>query len=116
MIKLVKLPESNLPNVILFDKNDFKASDFNLEEVKDITLDELKSEYAFTPMMSLTDFLLRSLRPKERTVSHVLSECGIECFAALDTEQTKINLKVSNLSSNQRKMVTDRINFILSLT
>lgn len=113
MIKIVKLPNSDLPEVILFDEKDFKATDFNLEEVKDITLDELKSEHAFKPLMSLNDFILRTIRPKERTISHVLSECGIECFAALDTEKTKVDLKTSKLSSNQRKMVIDEINFIL---
>ena len=116
MIKIVKLPNSDIPEIILFDEKEFKASDFNLEEVKDITLDELKSEHAFKPLMSLNDFVLRTIRPKERTVSHVLSECGIECFAALDTEKTKIDLKVSKLSSNQRKMVIDRLSNILCLT
>lgn len=115
MFKLVKYNDK-LPQIIIFDAKDFKASDFNLEEIKDITLDELKSEYVFTPIMSLNDLLLRVLRPKERTVSHVLSECGIECFAALDVEQTKVNLKASKLSSNHRKLVVDRYNYILSLT
>jgi hypothetical protein len=116
MFKLVKYKEES-PEIIVFDVKDFKPSDFNLIEVKEITLDELKKEYALTPMISLNDLILRTIRPKERTVSHVLSECGIECFTALLREYLLITeLKASKLSSSQRKMVIDRYNYILSLT
>ena len=95
MFKLVKLPESNLPGIILFDSREFKPADYNLVEVKELTLDDIKSEYASAPIMSLMDFMLRTVRPKERTVSHILSECGIETFKALENENNLINLKQS---------------------
>ena len=112
MFRLVNFKDSKLSNFILFDSNEFKPEDFNLEDYGEIESDKLESDYQFIPILSLNDFLLRSIRPKERTISHILSECGIENYKSLLEEKKLIDSKQSKLSKSQRDNVLIRLNQI----
>ena len=101
-------------NFVVYDKKEFKPEDFNLEPVKEITIDELKSEYSLFPLIKLDEFLLRILAHKKRTINNILAEQGIETFRALEHEYGLINLKQSKLSHSQREFVCKRYEEIIN--
>ena len=107
MFYICRLKE-DLEDFIVFDKEEIKPEDFNLDPVKQISLEELKTEYNLLPLIKLDEFLLRALRPKERTTNRILAECGIENYTAITYEKDLINQKKSNLSRSQRELVLKR--------
>ncbi len=100
---------------VVFDKKEFKPKDFNLEPVKEITVEELKSDYNLLPIVELNEFLLGILASKKRTTTRILAECKIETFKALEYELDLIRQKKSNLSRSQRELVQSRYNEIVTL-
>ena len=108
-----KLPEQE-EKFILFDKQEFKPTEFNLEEIKQIEFKDLPTKYRNYPILSLNDFMLRIFQPKSRTITHILGELGINSFEQLDYEHTLILNKKSNLSSSQRNLVKQRYEELLT--
>ena len=103
---------------ILYDKDDFDVEKLglNLEDVQVLEPTEIMSKYDELPILNLNDFLLRTLRPKERTTTHVLAELGIETLYHIVHNKILIDKKESKFSSSQRRMILKRYNEILSLT
>lgn len=107
--------DEKLGNFILFDKEDFNPKDFNLEEVEIIGLEDVKTKYNTLPILKLNDYLLKSIRPKERTVTHILAENHIETFSDLEYQKDLISQKRSKLSHSQRAFVLSRYDEICSI-
>lgn len=107
--------DEQLGNFILFDNKEFKPEDFNLEKIEEIGLEDVKTKHRNLPILELNDFLLRTLRPKSRTVTHILSENKIETFSDLEYQRDLISQKKSNLSRSQREMVLQRYDEICSI-
>ena len=86
---------------ILYDKDDFDVEKLglNLEDVQVLEPTEIMSKYDELPILNLNDFLLRTLRSRERTTNKIL-----------------IDKKESKFSSSQRRMILKKYNEILSLT
>lgn len=114
MLCICKLPEEE-QRFVIFDKTDFDPVEFNIEKEKEITYNELTSEYCRLPILSLNDFLLRTIRPKSRTTSHVLGELHIDSFEQLEHENGLIELKKSKLSKSQRDIVQWRYDELLRM-
>ena len=110
----------HLPNnnqiFLLFDKTDFDIEKLglNLEDVQVIEPNKIMSEYDELPIIELNDFLLRLLKPKERTITHRLAEIGIESIYHLTANKLLIDKKKSNLSKSQRDIVIQRYNDIIN--
>lgn len=102
---------------ILYDKDDFDVEKLglNLEDVQVLNPTEIMSKYDELPILNLNDFLLRTLRPKERTTTHILAELGIESLYHLVHNKILVDNKTSKFSSSQRKMIVKRYNEIISL-
>lgn len=100
----IPIPNEN-EEFILYDRKAFKPDDFNVEGVKEITLDEVKSDYNLLPILSLNDFVLGTLNTKMRTHYRILRECGIETFKAFEYEKGLVENKKSKLSRSQRDLV-----------
>lgn len=111
------LPERDNEIFLLYDKEDFNVEELGLklEDVKIIEPNEILSKYDEYPIIKLNDFLLRLLRPKERTTTHILAEQGIETLYHIVSNKLLIDKKSSKLSSSQRKLVVDRYNEIIGL-
>lgn len=116
MFVLCKFP-NNETQFILYDKTDFdlKELGFNVEESKELEPNKIMSEYDEYPIININDLLLKTLRPKERTTTHILAEQGIETLYHLVANKLLIDKKVSNLSSSRRKLVVERYNEIIEL-
>lgn len=116
MFILCHLPNNDL-QFILYDKTDFDVKELglNLEDVTVLEPNKIMSEYDEYPIINLNDFLLRTLRPKERTTTHILAEQGIENLYHLVSNKLLIDKKQSKLSSSQRKLVVKRYNEIIEL-
>ena len=110
------LPTKNDEIFLLYDKEDFNVEELglNLEDVKVLEPNKIIAEYDEYPILNLNDFLLRMLRPKERTTTHILGELGIESFYHLTHEKLLIDKKQSKLSSSQRQLVISRYNDIIN--
>ena len=107
--QICNFPENKLSkDFIVFDKEPFNANDFNFISIKEISLEELKSTYSDLPLLDLNELLLKSLRPKERTVTHILAEHNIESLDDLELEYSQIQNKLSTLSRHQRDLVIQR--------
>ena len=113
MFVLSQLPNNDF-KFIIYDKKEVNLDDFSIEKIKDIDLSELESDYANLPILEFNQFLLRTLKPKERTDNHILSELRIETFNELKQEKTRIDAKVSKLSHSQRELVINRYNEIVN--
>ena len=107
--------DERLGNFILFDNKEFKPEDFNLEKIEEIGLEDVKTKYNTLPILELNDFLLKTIRPKERTVTHILAENKVETFSDLEYQKDLISQKKSSLSHSQREMVLQRYNEICSI-
>lgn len=111
----------HLPNnedlFILYDAKDFDAKELglNLEKITVLEPQKILTDYSIFPILNLNEFLLRVIRPKERTITHKLGELGLDSFAALANEVDLIYAKKSNLSKSQRDMVLQRYNEIKNL-
>ena len=115
MFQLCHLPNKE-DKFLLFDNKDFDLKELGLEfEGEVIEPNKIMSEYDEYPILNLNELLLRTLRPKERTISHVLSEIGIETLYDLTHEKIVIDQKKSVLSSSKRKMVLQRYQEIMKL-
>jgi hypothetical protein len=114
MIYLCHLPNFSDDVFVVYDKEEFKPEDFELEPVKEITLEELKSEYNLFPLLKLDEFLLGVISNK-RTNTRKLAEHGIETFKALVYERELIHAKRSKLSRAERDLVLERYDEILNL-
>lgn len=108
--------DEKLGNFILFDSKDFNPDDYNLEKIEEITVEDVKSKYNALPIIDLNDYVIRSFRPKERTVTHILAENHVETFSDLEYQRDLISRKKSNLSHSQRELVLYRYNQICSIT
>ena len=106
MFILCKFP-TNETRFILYDKTDFDVKELglNVEDVQKLEPNKIMSEYDEYPIVNINDLLLKSLRPKERTTTHILAEQGIETLYHLVANKLLIDKKVSKLSSSQRKLV-----------
>jgi hypothetical protein len=100
---------------ILYDNKSFKPEDFNVYPVKEISIEELKNEYNLLPILSLTDFVLRTIT-KKRTNTSRLADCYIETFKAFEYERDMILQKKSKLSKSQRELVLSRYDEIVNCT
>ena len=100
---------------IIFDKTEFKPEEFNLPNPKTVTLEEIKTEYKFVPIIELNDFLLRSIGSHYRTTSHKLGENNINSYYELLTENELISNKKSTKSKSIRELVQFRLNEINNL-
>ncbi len=109
--------ESPTDKFILFDKQDINLEELELplelDEVIEFT--DMISKYKLLPILSLNEFLLRILKPKARTTTHILGEIGINSFFELEEEYNKIELKKSNLSKSQRELVQKRYDQLLNV-
>lgn len=105
---------NDLEEFVIYDRKAFKPDDFNLEGVKEITIDELKSEYNLLPILKLDEFLIGIMGRSRRTVTRILAECGIETLKAFEYERDLIKTKKSNLSRSQREMVLARYEDIVT--
>lgn len=116
MFILCRFP-TNETEFILYDKTDFDVKELglDLEEVKEIEANKIMSEYDEYPIININDLLLKSIKPKERTTTHILAEQGIESLYHLVANKLLIDKKVSKLSSSQRKLVVERYNEIINL-
>ena len=99
---------------VIFDKDKFEPEKYNLEPIKEITQEELKTGYCLYPIIKLSDFLFGMLNTKKRTATNRMSECKIETFKAFDYEANLIAEKKSKLSHSQRELVLKIYNEILS--
>lgn len=104
----------DIEQFVVYDKESFKPEDFELEPVKEITIEELKSDYNLLPIIKLNEFLLGVLAKKKRTISRILAECGIETFKAFEYERDLVHSKKSKLTRAQREMVLDRYDDIVT--
>jgi hypothetical protein len=111
------LPNRNDELFLLYDSSDFNVEElgFQLEDVEVVEPEKIMSEYKNYPILNLNDFLLRLLRPKERTKTHLLGELGLDSLYQLETEKQKIDAKKSILSRTQRECVLERYNDIITL-
>ena len=111
------LPNRNDELFLLYDSSDFDVKELGLqlEDVQVIEPEKIQSEYKDFPILNLNDFLLRLLRHKERTITHILGELGLDSLQKLETEKQKIDLKKSTLSKTQRECVLERYNDIITL-
>lgn len=109
--------KDNENHFILYDKNDLKeiAEQMHIEIEGEVSFEELKRNYASYPMVYVNDLILRSLNRRARTVTHVLDELNISCWAALKKEFDRIQEKKSKLSRSQRELVVNQYNFITNL-
>ena len=114
MFVVCKFPEEYDGKFILFDSKEIKPEEFNIEKEKEITFEELETEYKRLPIISLNDYLLRSLS-KTRTTSHKLGELNLDSYEQLKYENDLIVNKKSNLSKSQRNLVQERYNEILNV-
>lgn len=116
MFILCKFPNSET-QFILYDKTDFDVKELglNVEDVKELEPNKIMSEYDEYPIVNINDLLLKSLRPKERTTTHILAEHGIETLYHLVANKLLIDKKVSKLSSSQRRLVVERYDEIVKL-
>ena len=111
------LPNRNDELFLLYDSSNFNVEELGLqlEDVKVIKPEKIVSEYRDYPILNLNEFLLRLLRPKERTKTHLLGELGLDSLQRLETEKQKIDAKKSILSRTQRECVLKRYNDIITL-
>lgn len=111
------LPNRNDELFLLYDSSDFDVKELGLqlEDVQVIEPEKIQSEYKDFPILNLNDFLLRLLRHKERTITHILGELGLDSLRKLETEKQKIDVKKSTLSKTQREYVLERYNDIITL-
>lgn len=100
---------------IVFDDTDFNPEDFNLPNPKQVTLEEIQTEYQFIPILELNEFLLRILNSKFRTDTHKLGENNINSYYELVKEYDLIQQKKSTKSSAIRNIVVSRLNHINNL-
>lgn len=100
---------------VLYDNKSFKPEDFNVHPVREITIEELKSEYNLLPIFSLTDFVLRMIT-KKRTNTSRLADCHVETFRAFEYERDMILQKKSKLSKSQRELILLRYDEIVNCT
>lgn len=113
MFVVCKFPEEYDDNFVLFDSQEIKPEEFNINKEKEITFEELESEYKRLPIISLNDYLLRSLS-KTRTISHKLGELNLDSYEQLKYENDLIVNKKSKLSKSQRDLVQKRYNEIIT--
>lgn len=115
MFQLCHLPDKNF-KFLLFDEKDFDLKEIGLTfEGEVIEPNKIISEYDEYPILNLNELLLKTFRPKERTVSHILSEFGIESLYQLTHEKLLIDQKKSNLPKSKRDMVLQRYQEIMKL-
>jgi hypothetical protein len=113
--------QCHLPNrnevFLLYGKTDFDVEKLGLqlEDVQVIEPNKIMSEYDEFPIIELNDFLLRLIKPKERTITHRLAEIGIESLYHIIGNKLLIDKKQSNLTRSQRDMVIKRYNDIINL-
>ena len=102
---------------VLFDKKDIKevTKEMNIEVEETFNIEKLEKDFSLCPLLSLNDLILRMLNKKARTVTHVLDEVGISCWAKLNNEYSKIQEKKSYLSRSQREMVISQYNLVTSM-
>lgn len=116
MFCICNIPNQEDDKFVLFDKQeDVDIEQFKLENKKDITFEELISEYKRLPILSLNDFVLRTFNPKVRTITHILGECKIDSWEQLENEHKLIELKKSNLSKSKRELVEKRYNELFNV-
>lgn len=110
------LPNNN-QKFLLYDKNDFDVKEIGLEleDVEIIEPNKIMSEYDELPIMNLNDFLLRMLKPNERTTTHILGELGLDSLYQITHEKLLIDKKESKLSRSQRNKVLQRYEEIIKL-
>jgi hypothetical protein len=111
------LPNRNDEVFLLYDKIDFDVEKLGLqlEDVQVIEPNKIMSEYDELPIIELNDFLLRLIKPHERTITHRLAEIGIESLYHIIGNKLLIDKKQSNLTRSQRDMVIKRYNDIINL-
>ena len=115
MFQLCHLPDKDF-KFLLFDNKDFDLKELGLTfEGEIIEPNRIVSEYDEYPILNLNELLLKTLKPKERTVSHVLSEVGIETIYQLTHEKLLIDQKKSNLPRSKRNMILQRYQEIMKL-
>lgn len=107
---ICKYPDSDI-KFALYDKEEFNPEEFNLVKVKDASLNEVLD----LPILNLYDFVIRTVRPKERTDTHILGELGLETFSDLFNEKQLIDQKKSKLSKSQRDIVIKRYTELVNL-
>ena len=96
---LVMFIQCHFPNkneiFLLYDKEDFDVEKLglNLEDVQVIESNRIMSEYDEYPILNLNDLLLRSVNPKARTDTHLLSEIKIDTLYQLVHEKLLIDKK-----------------------
>ena len=99
---------------VLYDKKDLKevTEHMNMEIEKEVSFEEFDKDLCFYPMLYVNDLLIRSIKPKARTNTHILDEVGISCWIKLKQEYDKIQEKKSYLSKSQRDIVEQQYHFI----
>lgn len=100
---------------VLYDKNDFSPDTYQLIKVKEISFEELISEYKRIPILQLNEFTLRIFKPKARTTTHVLGENGINSWEQIENEYNLIQSKQSKLSKSVRDKIIERYNDIINV-
>lgn len=119
MFKLCQFKDHSEVKFILFHNDDFDTEGLNIDILSELTLNEnLEFSDAVAnhyPLISYSDFIIRTIQPKARTASHILGELRLECLADIVCENTLISLKQSKLSHSQREVVQHRFNQLKAL-
>lgn len=115
MFYICQVPNHTDDAFILYDKKEFNPDEFQLIKVKEISFEELISDYKKLPILQLNEFILRIFNPKKRTTTHILGENHIDCWAQIENEYNLIQSKQSKLSKTQRDKVIERYNEIINV-
>lgn len=115
MFCVCQVPNHTEDAFILYDKNEFSPDTYQLIKVKEISFEELMVDYSKLPILQLNEFAARIFNPKARTITHVLGENGIDCWAQIENEYNLIQSKQSRFSKQIRDKVIERYNEILNV-
>ena len=111
MFKLCHIKEHPDVKFILYDNSDFTVDELGLESESELILKDMKFDNDVAnhyPLISYSDLLIRTIKPKYRTESDILHAIGVLNLSDLDCENTLIQLKRSKLSKSQRDLVQKR--------
>lgn len=115
MFCICQVPNHTEDAFILYDKNEFSPDIYQLIKVKEISFEELITNHNRLPILQLNEFTLRIFNPKARTITHVLGENGIDCWAQIENEYNLIQSKQSKLPKSVRDKVIQRYNDIINV-
>lgn len=118
MFKLCHFKEHPDVKFILYNNSDFTVDEFGMECESELSLKDMKFDNDIAnhyPLISYSDLLIRTIKPKYRTESDILHAIGVLNLSDLDCENTLIQLKQSKLSHSHRELVQKKYQEIKNL-